>query len=395
MNFINRLAKFFGVKSDDGRYVNHPEAVIVACYFNPQKNPYRLENFTKFHDSIKHLNHQIVECVIGDDQPELPKSPNITTVKATSLLWHKESLLNYAIAKLDRKYKYVFWLDADIIFTNKNWLVESVESLQINNIVQPFEYCVHLEKDMDTVDFDMTHEYKKVSDPKYRHPRMWRSFCANCATTDLGDNENYDVHGHVGFAWGARREVLDAIPLYDKALVGGADHIMAHAAAGHIPHTCITKSFTEDIDAVNQWSREFYSVVRGKIGYAKGDLFHMWHGDLKNREYLKRIREFTPIAKTIYKKDNNGLYVTENDKYVREYFDRRERTDDGFLNSMIMGYMTNDPLMGGIIGGNMIGGMIGAEMNHSEDDPSHSHEHNNENNNHNNDNTYEQNENFS
>lgn len=377
MKFLKKLASLF---TSNNRYKNHPEAVIVACYFNPQNNPYRLSTFNKFYDSIKHMNHRIVECVIGDGKSQLPDSLYITKIKSDSMLWHKESLLNYAIENLDRKFKYVFWIDTDIIFTNKNWMVDSVEQLKINNVVQPFEYCVHLEKDRNDVDFDITHEYEFANHPKNRHPRLWRSFCANCATTDLGDNENYDVHGHVGFAWGARREVLDAVPLYDKALVGGADHIMAHAAAGHIPHTCITKSFTEDIDAVNAWSVKFYHVVQGRIGYTKGDLYHMWHGDLKNREYLKRIREFTPVAKTINKKDKNGLYVTENDNYVREYFDRRERTDDGFLDSMMLGYMTNDPIMSGIIGGNMIGGIIGAEMNDSEyHNSDHSHNDNNEN----------------
>lgn len=49
------------------------------------------------------------------------------------------------------------------------------------------------------------------------------------------------------------------------------------------------ESFTEDIEAINNWSRKFYSIVGGSIGYTKGDLFHMWHGDLKDRKYLKRI----------------------------------------------------------------------------------------------------------
>ena len=74
------------------------------------------------------------------------------------------------------------------------------------------------------------------------------------------------------------------------------------------------------------------------------------------------------------------MYVTENDKYVREYFDRRERTDDGFIDSIMMGYVTNDPIMGGVIGGDMIGGIIGAEMNDSEHhNHDHSHNDNNEN----------------
>jgi hypothetical protein len=77
---------------------------------------------------------------------QLPDSPHITTVHTDSLLWHKESLLNKVIGELPAKYKYVFWIDADVIFTNQNWLVDSVKQLQKCNIVQPFEYCVHLNR---------------------------------------------------------------------------------------------------------------------------------------------------------------------------------------------------------------------------------------------------------
>jgi hypothetical protein len=368
------------------KYKTHSEAIIVSCYFNPQNNPYRLKAFNTFYDSIKHLNHRIVECVIGDDQPQLPVNEHITRVYTTNVLWHKEALLNGIIKNLDPKYKYVFWLDADVIFTNNSWLTDSVKQLKTLNMVQPFEYCVHLEKDQMQPDFDITHEYKFASHPKHRHPRMWRSFCSNHPNSS--HDEVYDVHGHVGFAWGARREVLDAMPLYDRALVGGADHIMAHAAAGHIPHKCITKSFTEDIDAVNRWSRKFYNVVRGKLGYAKGDLYHIWHGALESREYLKRVREFTPESKKISEKDDNGLYVTHDDSYVKSYFEKRENTgttknypqvkksnigwtatqkapvyDDNFVESLVIGYATDNAVMGGIMGGNMLGGIIGDALN--------------------------------
>jgi hypothetical protein len=295
-------------------------------------------------------------------------------------------LLNGIIKNLDPKFKYVFWLDADIIFTNKNWLVDGVKQLKTANMIQPFEYCIHLEKDQTEPYFDTTHEYEFASHLTKRHPRMWRSFCSN--HPDSSHNENYDVHGHVGFAWGARREVLDIIPLYDRALVGGADHIMAHAAAGHIPHKCITKSFTQDIDAVNEWSTNFYNIVRGKLGYVKGDLYHIWHGSLESREYLKRVREFTPESKKINEKDENGLYVTHDDSYVKTYFEKRENTgttenhpqvknsniewsgvqkppvyDDNFIESLVIGYATDNAVVGGMMGGNMLGGIIGDALN--------------------------------
>jgi hypothetical protein len=407
-----------------GKYKTHSEAVIIACYFNPQGNPYRLTAFNKFYDSIKHLNHRIVECVIGDTKAELPETEFITRIYTPSLLWHKESLLNKIVSELPQEFKYVFWLDTDVIFTNKKWLLESVESLQTNNIMQPFEYCVHLDQDQTKPSFDLDVERAYVGDPKTRHPKMWRSFCANHNTSaDLSCDVNYDKHGHVGFAWGARREVLDFMPLYDKALIGGAEHIMAHAAAGQIGHSCITKSFTDDIDSVNAWSRLFYRVIDGKIGYVKGELYHIWHGDLGKRQYLKRIQDFTSTAKNITERDENGLHVTTNgdDEYVKQYFDHREDTqkdeawpvlktmaeidekakevkvkkprakrvkkdleverrqyrenlveqypdeDDSFIESLMLGYLTNSTVEGSLLGGNILGAAIGDALNDTDE----------------------------
>lgn len=326
MNLLDKLKNTFLYAN---KYKTDSEAVIIACYFNPQNNPYRLTAFNTFYESIKHLNHRIVECIIGDAEPQLPVTSSIARIHTKDLLWHKEALLNGVIKTLPKKFKYVFWLDTDVLFTNRNWLIQGVEELKYNNIIQPFEYCVHLNEGETKPSFN-THEEKLfASEPTKRHPSLWRSFCANYKTNDLSSDNNYDKHGQVGFAWGARRDILDTMPLYDKALIGGADHIMAHAAAGHIGHSCITKSFTDDLDAVNQWSEDFDWLINGKVSYVIGDLYHIWHGDLANRQYLKRIQDFTPKAKQITKKDNNGLYVAdelEGDTYMKEYFDHREDT---------------------------------------------------------------------
>jgi len=308
------------------KYKTHSEAIIVACYFNPENSPYRLKAFNTFYESIKHLNHSIVECVIGDSKSQLDITKNIKRVYTENLLWHKETLLNNLIAKLPKKYKYVFWVDADVIFTNKNWLVDSVETLQFDNIVQPFEYCVHLEKDELEPSFDMG-KVTKSTEPNALNNKVWRSFCANQATHfKNAKSEDYNTHGHVGFAWGARREVFDQVKLYDRALIGGADHIMAHAAAGQINHKCITKAFSDNLDEIEIWSKFFYSVVRGHIGYAPGNLYHIWHGDIAKRQYFKRIKDFTPLVNEITERDQNGLHITKkgDDKYIKNYFRDRE-----------------------------------------------------------------------
>jgi hypothetical protein len=365
------------------KYKTHSEAMIVSCFFNPQKSPYRLLAFKEFYNSIKHLNHTIVECIIGDDKPQLNESENIKRVYTENLLWHKESLLNKVISELPEKYKYIFWVDADVIFTNQNWLVEGVEVLKTKKILQPFDLCVHLEKDELKPSFDLG-GFRFDSRPNNKNNKVWRSFCANYVTTTLWSDNDYNTHGHVGFAWGAQREVLKAVPLYDRALIGGADHIIAHAAAGQLHHSCITKSFTENINEVDEWSKKFNDVVQGSIGYVKGDLYHIWHGDINKRQYLKRIQDFTPTTKSIVTKDKNGLYVTKkgDDKYIRDYFAHREvkttptcnhnhDTDDGFLTSMAIGYMTDSTMMGGLLGGNFAGAMIGDMLNNSDE---HKHE---------------------
>lgn len=354
MNLLDYLGDMFKNFMAAGQYKTHSEAVVVSCFFNPQKSLYRLKAFNKFYKSIQNLNYRIIECAIGEDNFQLPEDPNIIRVRAETLLWHKEGLLNRVIADLPDHYKYVFWVDADVIFTNLNWLREGVEQFQNGaKILQPFEYCVHLDKNDKRPSFNVDEHKGLCDDPVKRHKKLWRGFCANYVDkgrrNGLSASTNYDVHGHVGFAWGATREVLEQVPLYDRALVGGADHIIAHAAAGQIPHHCITKSFTDDIDEVLAWSYRFYDVVGGNIGYVPGDLYHIWHGDISRRQYLKRIKDYTKQSKTIVHKDKNGLYIADpNDKYVKRYFQYREvRSYDADFEEEVMwledlGYLLED-----------------------------------------------------
>jgi hypothetical protein len=154
------------------------------------------------------------------------------------------------------------------------------------------------------------------------------------------------------------------------------------------------------LDEVNEWSIKFYKLVNGKIGYVKGDLFHIWHGDIEKRQYLKRIQDFTPKAKKITKKDENGLYInedTEAKEYMEKYFEHREvkqkfdmnkvpnkyrknveakrnqfitenpNADNDFINSLLIAYLTDSTTTGVILGGDWLGAMIGDSLNDSDE----------------------------
>lgn len=317
-------------------YVDHPEAVILSCYFNPKDNEFRKLAFLRFYESIQHCNHRIIECAVGEADFLFPAdSPHIRQVRAASLLWHKEALLNVLIRELPTRFKYVFWVDGDINFTNRNWIVDSVQKLQSScAIVQPFRFAIHLDKG-ESKPSPATLAQKDVSgdviEPKSSR-RVWRSYGSvvedfRTARGKFIDSSivDYDLHGHVGFAWGIRREILDSCGgLYDRALVGGADHIMAHAVMTPPPnvHRCIQKCHTdpEELRMIALWSRTFHSLCGMRLGSCGGDVYHTWHGELSDRRYFQRICEFSPYIQRITARDASGLFFTD-DPVILSYMD--------------------------------------------------------------------------
>mgnify|MGYP000314196025 CR=1 FL=1 len=332
---INYLKRKFNIG-----YKYHPHAIILACYFNPQHNPYRKKAFDVWYKSIKHLNHRIIECSINGSEFELPYTSNFVRVQTSDMLWHKETLLNKLINQVleEEKYKYIFWLDTDVLFTNNDWLVESCDILTYKPVVQPFTYCIHMNEGEYEPNISAALQGKRtyLVNPiiAAKQLKCWRSFGANVYYNPdyppSWKSENYDMHGHVGFAWGATAKCLESIGLlFDKALIGGADHIMAHAFANQVPCSCITKSFGEHLPEIEAWSKQAAKVVMGGIGATSGDLYHIWHGDVEKRQYYKRVKEFTPLSQGKIERNDDGFYQS-NDSSVTNYFVSYINDREGF-----------------------------------------------------------------
>lgn len=329
-------------KPSDKAYVPSEEGVILSCYFNPKRSKHRLNAFNIFYESIKHLNHRIIECAIGDGSFELEENPNIQRVRAESLLWHKECLLNKLLQDLPPCYKFVFWIDADVMFSNPRWFKDGCIKLSNGfTIIQPFGYAIHLDRDLEKpLDVILNRQKRRssvVSKPIGAR-RVWKSFAMNYENGEHWDDLDYDIHGFVGFAWGAQRHVLDNMHgLYERGLIGGADHIMAHAAVGQIGHPCVSKLYEKNKEYPNKenkeypmvidWSQRFYAETKGKLGFIEGDAYHIWHGNLDTRQYFQRQLDFNNRLPYISKKDRNGFYSTTDDitmRYFNNYFDDRE-----------------------------------------------------------------------
>ena len=97
---------------------------IVCCYFNPCNYKSKFLNFVKFINGLQSsgLNPLVVETYSNTSLYRINNlTNNIISIETKSIFWKKEQLLNIGIKKLlKQNYKYIAWVDADIIFRNKD-----------------------------------------------------------------------------------------------------------------------------------------------------------------------------------------------------------------------------------------------------------------------------------
>ncbi|MDZ7839359.1 MAG: hypothetical protein U5R46_00850 [Gammaproteobacteria bacterium] len=305
----------------------------VSCYFNPSGYHQPLENLQAFSDGVRGqgLHLAIVELAIGAGPFVVDASlcDRLIQLRTDEVLWHKEALLNIGIEQLPDDCSGVCWLDADILFDNKAWVAETVAALDNFPVVQPFSHCTWLPPGVRSVPESLT-VYPAMHDEFNRIHSFgfgWRNFGKHAL-------EERILYGHVGFAWAARRELVQAIRLYDGDIYAGSgDNFMAHAFVGHDAMLRVDGELYSAamIRHFRQWSSSAYQRVQGEVGYVDGNVNHLWHGTSANRRYLERLMllrdsGFDPARHLI--RCDNGLYELVNAPdslsiAVREYFDSR------------------------------------------------------------------------
>ena len=115
---------------------------VVTAFANPVRWVSRLAAHQAFEqhmlDSGVHLT--TVECAYGERPFELPDHPHINRVRvrAKTLVWNKENLINIGISRLPADWKHVAWVDGDVEFRKDNWALETLHALQQYDVVQPW-----------------------------------------------------------------------------------------------------------------------------------------------------------------------------------------------------------------------------------------------------------------
>jgi hypothetical protein len=264
------------------RYIPVDDLAIVTCYYNPERYETKRRNYNRFVSPIVDAGTGFVaiECQFGDTSFELSGKAGVHQVRGRDVMWQKERLLNLAIARLPDRYTKVAWLDCDVLFENDRWMVEASSLLEKCAVVQPFEQVVRL---------PLGHSYFRGLGDR------WEGFAAvyqREPTQRLcGD---FNRHGHTGFAWAARRDILARHGLFDICIAGSGDHLIIHGFCGDFDTPCTARLLRNNVpyrEAFVRWASAVAADVNARIGYVPGSLLHLWHGDVSKRHYVARSKE--------------------------------------------------------------------------------------------------------
>jgi hypothetical protein len=317
---------------------------VVAVVSNPARYRSRYDLFRAFEGHVLEAGARltIVEMAFANRPFEVtsPDNPRHVQVRSAHEFWAKENLINLGIARLPRDSRYVAWIDADLTFARPDWVQETLQQLQHYEIVQMFAEAHDLGPDGLLLNSFRSFGYSHVLGvPRTRGGAAGYYGGAPAHSSSSIAASRIAYWHHPGFAWAARRETLDALGgLFDVAVVGEADYIMAKALVGEgldVLYPGVSPGYRK---AVIDWQRQALKL-RANVGFVPGTVLHHWHGRKAARQYWSRCKILTDTQfdpSTDLKRDWQGLYqlVDHNDDRsvllrdsIREYF--RSRNEDG------------------------------------------------------------------
>lgn len=279
---------------------------VVTAIFNPHRYASRLRLYWDFaaHMAESGATLFTVEAAFGDHPHDVTDSTNShhLQLRTNQVLWHKERMLNLGIQRIraieGSSVKTVAWIDADVTFSNPNWVAESRHQLMHHPFIQPFATAVSLNAQEDVM---------------WHTPSTFRAFI-----TERGYHQEPPLQfgklfkGHPGLATAARIDALDAVGgLFDTCMAGSGDTVMANALKGKWDAYLPAPTSEAMAAEMKRWAARCDQHVKANVGWTNGLCIHHWHGRPQERGYEKRwdltaFHQFNPSEDLTV--DSQGLY---------------------------------------------------------------------------------------
>ncbi len=317
---------------------------VVAVVSNPVRYRARYDLFRAFERHVTDAGARltVVELAYGHRPFEVTEAGNPRHVQLRSAheLWHKENLVNLGIARLPRGARYVAWIDADLTFARPDWVQETLQQLQHHPIVQMFAEAHDLGPDGLVVNSFRSFAWSHVHGiPRVKTVGSEAYYGGATTVSGPPHNPRIAYWHHPGFAWAARIEAINTLGgLFDVAVVGEADYIMAKSLVGEaeqVLYPGVTPGYRKAV--LDFQDRAL--ALRGDLGYVAGTVLHHWHGRKASRKYWDRCKILTDTRfdpSTDLMRDWQGLYQLADHGIprstllrdsIRAYF--RGRDEDG------------------------------------------------------------------
>lgn len=274
---------------------------VVTSFFNPCNYTNIYNNYLIFASNIQ-TNADLFTIELSFNNRFAINSENTIHINGTSknICWQKEALLNILIQSLPKEYTDVAWVDCDILFNENHWVDKLFTSLDKYKVVQIF-----------------SNVYKTNIDGNSVNNRSAVSMFPNV--------------GEFGFAWAARREVLDEIQLLDNQIFGGADMVMASAFMNR--PSLISNSNYINNNTTKTWLAKATEIVNESVSYVDTNITHLYHGCENNRIFTRTKKRQNLINSINFaqevKKENNIWSISEkHSQNIYDFFVARKEDDN-------------------------------------------------------------------
>ena len=278
------------------------DMAIGLVFFNPAGSKRMVMNYLYVWNLLKTKGFPVytMELVFGDEEPEIKKAIH---VRGNSYMFHKERLCRLLEEHIPKKYKKILFMDADIVFGGSEWYEETSKLLDTHDVVQPFTRAHWL---------DLTYTTTELTRETALHMKgpMW------------------DFKYHPGFAWAFRRDWYNEVGFFDWAVTGSGDTLSSAK--------WLNKAFPEKFKSLPSAMKRAYATYRKlespSITCREGDVFHLYHGSRKNRQYSERhhLLDVSTDIQDMIKINSDGVYEWKDPKWnlvMYDYFKNREDDD--------------------------------------------------------------------
>lgn len=263
----------------------------------------------------------------------------LVQLKTSTILWHKERLLNIGLDYLPGDCDKIAWVDADIIFCNDRWVDETAKLLESYVVVQPYSFVIRLPRGVDKVEIDRR-LFGNMKGQKNH------GIGYGIANFGKGKSDIFLKHWHTGSAWAARRSVFDKHGFYDRLILGSGDSLMGHAFYNNKRSLIRNLSSEKMIIDQDNWIDKVYQEIKSSVYYTHGLILHLWHGQPRNKLYFLRfsiLKKFNFDPTTDLKVGDNNCWMWATDKpglhkWAKRYFWLRNEEGSLFCDVVLISY---------------------------------------------------------